>query len=268
MLPADESIGAKEAVVLAPSVGSKNEVSTAGPATPQIDEHREQQVSEIILAPLLEDAAEAEDPKLTQNQVQRSVNEEVSIQNMAELAPTEPDQPNSVQPQQQVEVVALNAEAPRLEDVEEVSVRAPSTAVSSQPVTSVQIPPAEQVARAITLEELHDISGVSARYAGLLKGWLRENMHYPRAARIAGQEGRAIVRFVIDRSGKVSSIRLEQSSGHAILDREAVEMIERADPFPIMPDEMAGSQLELRVPIVFDINQESLIRQIPPIFLE
>ena len=93
-------------------------------------------------------------------------------------------------------------------------------------------------------------------------------MHYPRAARLAGQEGRAIVRFVIDRSGKVLSIRLEQGSGHNVLDREAVEMIERADPFPVMPAEMIASELELRVPIVFEIHDESLIRQIPPIYLE
>ena len=129
----------------------------------------------------------------------------------------------------------------------------------------------EQIARALTLDESQSSGlgmGVVARYAGLLKGRLENSMHYPRAARLAGQQGSVVVRFVIDRNGTVLSIVLEKPSGHAILDREAVEMIERAEPFPIMPGDMSGEVLELRVPVAYKIEEDSRTRDIPPIYLE
>ena len=129
----------------------------------------------------------------------------------------------------------------------------------------------EQIARALTLDESQSSGlgmGVVARYAGFLKGSLEESMHYPRAARLAGQQGSVVVRFVIDRNGAVLSIVLEKPSGHAILDREAVEMIERAEPFPTMPGEMSGEVLELRVPIAYKIDDISRTLDIPPIELD
>lgn len=111
-------------------------------------------------------------------------------------------------------------------------------------------------------------AGVTARYAGVIKGWLQRNMHYPRAARLAGQEGEVVVRFVIDRTGKVQSIELESPSGYPLLDREAREMIERGDPFPPIPEEMPGLSLEVRVPASFHVRDETRTKEIPPIILE
>lgn len=262
LLPAEESSEAREAVVLAPTADSKEEVSSRGPVPLQF-EAQEREVPEPVAAP-----TELEHLNIAPIPMQDTINQELPVKDEVKSVPTEAQLSAASKPEQQVTTTALARETPSLESVEEVGATAVSAAVTLQTAASTSVEPQEQIARAITLEELHDISGVSARYAGLLKGWLRENMHYPRAARLAGQEGRAIVRFVIDRSGKVISIQLEQSSGFAILDREAVEMIERADPFPIMPVEMGGTKLELRVPVVFEINQGSLTRQIPPIFLE
>lgn len=265
VITTNEHVEAREAVVLAPTVSTKGEANTPGPASTQIEAQQERS-TDILTAPLIEDASEVEEANLTLTQIRNSVHEEVQVE--MEPVPKGPEPSSAIQPELGVDTIALAKVIRKFDDVEESRASEQSTTVVSQPVESSQIAPREQVARAISLDELHDISGVSARYAGLLKGWLRENMHYPRAARLAGQEGRAIVRFVIDRAGKVSSIQLEQGSGHRILDREAVEMIERAEPFPIMPAEMAGSRLELRVPVVFEIHDESLFKQIPPIFLE
>ncbi|MGA8258670.1 MAG: TonB family protein [Arenicellales bacterium] len=118
------------------------------------------------------------------------------------------------------------------------------------------------------LEEKSGGSGVVARYAGVLKGWLQKNMHYPRAARLAGQQGEVVVRFIIDRNGKVQSIKLESRSGFPLLDREAKEMIERGDPFPAMPEEMPGQELEVRVPVSFHVKNETATKVIPPIYLK
>jgi len=41
--------------------------------------------------------------------------------------------------------------------------------------------------------------------------------------------------FVIEESGKVGDVRLEQGSGFGLLDRDAADTIRRAAPFPKPP---------------------------------
>ena len=60
-----------------------------------------------------------------------------------------------------------------------------------------------------------------------------------------------MLRFAIDRSGKVLDYRIEKSSGFELLDREAVAMIQRASPLPPMPPEMRADRLEVVVPVPF-----------------
>lgn len=147
------------------------------------------------------------------------------------------------------------------------AITAPSTAVETLEENAELI-----VSRAVTLEELVEQSvgdsGVTAQYVGKLIGWLRKNSHYPRAARVAGQEGKVTVTFAIDREGNVSNLVLETPSGYPLLDREAMEMIERSDPFPIMPADMSREKLELRIPVTFDIDDQSLYKTLPPVNLE
>lgn len=59
---------------------------------------------------------------------------------------------------------------------------------------------------------------------------------YPVFARKSGVEGRALVRFQINRSGEPDGILLKTSSGSGILDQEAVETIRRAAPYPAYED--------------------------------
>ena len=294
---------AAEVVVTGPLIEEKTEVVVSSPvptreqvqgidvadtvkATPSVDETRQVEDSNqvavrvkspdveitemVTAAPLVDEPNEVQQSNPILAQAQRPTDSQLLMHSEPAPVAVEPELARTAktETEKRPESISLAAVVVDLEEIEEVTEREQSTAVTQPLPSPVQTPPREQVARAVTLEELQGGSGVSARYAGLLKGWLQENMHYPRAARLAGQEGRAIVRFVIDRSGKVLSIRLEQGSGHHVLDREAVEMIERADPFPVMPAEMIASELELRVPIVFEIHDESLIRQIPPIYLE
>ncbi len=112
------------------------------------------------------------------------------------------------------------------------------------------------------------VRGVTAQYAGVLKGWLQRNMRYPRDAWLEGHQGTVVVLFTIGRDGKVITSTLERSSGHKLLDGEAVHMVKRADPFPAMPPEIVGNELELRVPIVFYIKDYERQREIPPIYLK
>lgn len=59
---------------------------------------------------------------------------------------------------------------------------------------------------------------------------------YPPEARAAAHEGVVRVQFVMDRNGNVTEAWVEQSSGSAFLDREAVAAVLRAQPLPAPPD--------------------------------
>jgi protein TonB len=74
---------------------------------------------------------------------------------------------------------------------------------------------------------------------------------YPHQASFRRQQGVPYIRFVIDREGKVLSVRLERSSGIRALDDEAVSLPKRASPLPKPADDVKGDAVELVVPVEF-----------------
>ena len=91
-------------------------------------------------------------------------------------------------------------------------------------------------------------------YLGQLMGHLARYKHYPVEARQAHVQGTVMLRFTMDREGHVLSFRIERTSGHAALDDEVSQMIERAQPLPAMPDDMPGAQLQLVIPVQFNLH--------------
>lgn len=94
-------------------------------------------------------------------------------------------------------------------------------------------------------------TGARQDYFALLSAWLERYKHYPSRAQRRRQEGTVLLRFVVDRNGKVLSYRIERTSGHVLLDREVEKLIRRAAPLPAMPEELTLSRLELVVPVSF-----------------
>lgn len=93
--------------------------------------------------------------------------------------------------------------------------------------------------------------GADADYMARLSAWLEKHKRYPRRAQMRRQEGTALLRFVIDRQGRVVEYSIRESSGHDILDEEVAAMIERAQPLPGIPEDMHRGRLELVVPVQF-----------------
>ena len=77
---------------------------------------------------------------------------------------------------------------------------------------------------------------------------------YPPSALGRRESGVARVAFAIDREGHVIDRRIIQSSGHAALDQEAIATLERAQPFPAPPEELAGERFEFTVPVNFTVK--------------
>ncbi|MBE1236514.1 energy transducer TonB [Phaeovibrio sulfidiphilus] len=91
-------------------------------------------------------------------------------------------------------------------------------------------------------------------WQGRVLAHLERRKRYPASARSRALQGTAHVAIVIDRSGQVLSAALRTSSGHAALDREAVELTTRASPLPAPPEEIRGSTITLVVPVQFSLR--------------
>jgi protein TonB len=94
-----------------------------------------------------------------------------------------------------------------------------------------------------------------SNWAGLVLGRLEQFRRFPAAARRARQEGVCHVRFTIDRKGHVLASVLARTSGHELLDREAVTLVRRADPLPAPPPELQGETITLTVPVEFFLTR-------------
>jgi protein TonB len=93
---------------------------------------------------------------------------------------------------------------------------------------------------------------VSAAYSRALSAWLENHKRYPEGARERGEEGRAVLRFHVERSGRLLDYRLVQSTGHPDLDAAIDQMMQGASLPPFPPD-MAATDLDVTVGIGFTI---------------
>ena len=69
-------------------------------------------------------------------------------------------------------------------------------------------------------------------------GHLQRFKRYPSSAH--GASGTVVVRFVLNRVGAVIESAVTKSSGNDVLDREALEILRRASPFPPFPAAKPG----------------------------
>jgi len=94
-------------------------------------------------------------------------------------------------------------------------------------------------------------AAATARYEQLLVAWLEQHKKYPSRAKRMRIEGEAVLRIVIDRTGQTQQVSLAQRSGNRLLDKAAMAMAQRANPFPPMPENDLRAQLEFVVPVAF-----------------
>jgi len=65
------------------------------------------------------------------------------------------------------------------------------------------------------------------------------------------QSGKATVGFILDRSGKLISNEIRESSGSKEFDLEAVVIVDRAQPFPAPPPEIQDGKLKIEAELNF-----------------
>jgi len=82
---------------------------------------------------------------------------------------------------------------------------------------------------------------------------LQGSKRYPYAARMNRWEGKVIVRAVIRDDGQVVSLQIAQSSGHAVLDDNAMELIRQVSPIQLKYP-LGKNQIALLVPIGYSLH--------------
>ncbi|WP_447973568.1 TonB family protein [Nitrospira sp. Kam-Ns4a] len=92
-------------------------------------------------------------------------------------------------------------------------------------------------------------------------GWLADALlnrvhqlkRYPFEARMKRLEGRVVIRVVIREDGNLEDLTVVQSSGHQILDHDAVEIIRQASPLPLARP-LGRPQVVVQVPISYRLK--------------
>jgi protein TonB len=130
----------------------------------------------------------------------------------------------------------------------------PPPVIRPQPV----MPPEPETSEKEATVSLHADDTQHPRYASYLSH-LRYEINrvwqYPDEAQKNALEGELTLRFVIDKSGTVQKVGLIYSSGHNILDREAIHTIHAAGPFLPFPDSFSIERLNVLASFVYDYSR-------------
>lgn len=92
-------------------------------------------------------------------------------------------------------------------------------------------------------------------YLESLRRLIARNRRYPLPARRAGRQGTAVVKFTIERTGRLRHSDLLRSSGQPLLDRAALATVESVGTFPPLPDELDEDRLTCELPIEFSLSR-------------
>jgi protein TonB len=125
--------------------------------------------------------------------------------------------------------------------------------------SEVMLPPKPEVLPEPPQEEPPPPPPQPARAVASVASWRRQivtilehNKRYPSEARARGEQGVTRLAFSIDAQGHLLTSRIVKSSGSAALDAETLALVQRVQPFPPPPPELAGS--EMTVPFSFNIR--------------
>lgn len=125
-----------------------------------------------------------------------------------------------------------------------------------KPLQQTQLPPEppKEAQDPFEANPIDPAQEVMLRYQDMIKQYIEEARRYPYWARRQGWQGAVTLAFTVLADGRAEEIRILHPSGYEVLDREAVQTIRRAKPFPPILKEMGCSSLRMVVTIVFRLE--------------
>jgi periplasmic protein TonB len=158
------------------------------------------------------------------------------------------------QPEPKVEEMQADpVETAALPDTQEVSMEsADAAAADSVPVTKTVNPVTETgIAGGTSAGSQGKVDKIAVYLQNqffYIRKIIAANMIYPETAREKELEGSLLLSFVIQENGSVTEVKIVKSSGHSILDEDAVATIYKSTPFPKPP-----FPAQLKIPITYKL---------------
>jgi periplasmic protein TonB len=200
-------------------------------------------------------------PEVLTIQIEAPKTPEPSVSTVVEPEPIpEPPKPN-VQPKIEPKIIPTSKPAP-IETYEPQNVSPESQEDYSPPVMSVA-PTIEAQPPTFTAPppppppvgpSQADIEAARKGYADRLARAIAQHKQYPRVAQMRGWQGEVIVDLKLDRNGGVLVTKIDRSSGFEVLDKQALEMVKKAAPFPAPPEILKSDVFNIQVPVSFKLE--------------
>ena len=129
-----------------------------------------------------------------------------------------------------------------------VSLNGPQDAVVSEPIVTHQ--------SAVVHREVRETASAQADL-----GWLAESLwtrieqlkRYPRQARARRWEGKVVLEAVIRHDGTILECLVAESSGHGLLDQDAISVLRKASPLALKHP-LGKEQITILVPIAYRLE--------------
>ncbi len=137
---------------------------------------------------------------------------------------------------------------------------APATAVSSaQPAGTSQPRSAHQAPVGVTTGAIPKSGseadkGTLEQYRLALIMATRRYKRYPAIAMEKGWQGRVEVHMVIGANGAIANASIKTSSGHEVLDNQAMDMLKKGKTTVQVPASLRGREFTIDVPVIFSLE--------------
>jgi periplasmic protein TonB len=92
-------------------------------------------------------------------------------------------------------------------------------------------------------------------YGHTISRALEPYKEYPRIAQMRGWQGSVTMRLRVAPSGRLIDAEVHASSGHEVLDRQALAMASKPERFPAPPEGLRDRELAVLVPVVFRLER-------------
>jgi periplasmic protein TonB len=174
------------------------------------------------------------------------------------VQPPAPSQPQARRPAAKAAPVVKPApkvaeEAPVIEaspPVYQAPSEAPAAPLPPPPVIARTDPaPAPTAPRAEAMD-----AGSLAQYKLQLVSTARKYKRYPRVAIDNNWEGDVVVWMVVGPNGGISALNVKTSSGHEVLDQQALEMFKKAKPLVEIPPALRGKEFTLELRAIYSLR--------------
>lgn len=142
------------------------------------------------------------------------------------------------------------------------SVETPATAQASAPsvaqeaaANATAIPAAAIVAEPAAAPSSRPAGETLESYRQRLTALFAGRHEYPRIAALRGWEGEVRLRLKIARKGNLLGVALDRSSGHEVLDRHALALLEGHGDLPPLPETLEAGEIQVIVPIHYKLRK-------------